>query len=157
MQKSGSAAIEVIGSDRFREVTTRLQRSEELMCTSAVEAAEALAALNMHRSNLRERRKKDLVKAAKKVRDVILWRCTACVLGLDSREAMVQAFEDACRNTAYEDDTMSQLTHSYHKLKPAIAAASVQSELMERQTASSEMWSTAFDEQPIYLFGLGHT
>ena len=142
----------------FGKLPDALQRSEELVYASAIEAAEGLAALNMHRSDLRDRWKKELVKAAKKaVRDVILWRCTGCALGLDSREAMVRAFEDVCHHTACDENTISQLTNGYHRIsgKPVAATASTQTDPEEAPVAVHEpVWATAFDEQPMYIFGL---
>ena len=58
-----------------------------------MEAAEALAALGIKKEDVRDRDRKEALKAAKKaVRDVLLWRCTGNALGLDSREALVRAF-----------------------------------------------------------------
>ena len=78
----------------------------------------------------------------------------------------MRAFEDVCHHTAGDDNAMSQLTNSYHKLKPVTAAASTQTDPEEAPVAAStqtdpeqapvheSVRATAFDEQPMYIFGL---
>jgi hypothetical protein len=68
---------EIVRPERYAEAVRRLRRSEELVVASCLEAAEALAALGVRKEDLRDREKKEQLKAAKKAaRDVLLWRCT---------------------------------------------------------------------------------
>ena len=70
----------------------KLGDGDELVVASSFEAAEAVSAVR--------EREEDLKVAKKAARDVVLWRCAGNSLGLDSREAFVRAFEEACRDTA---------------------------------------------------------
>ena len=115
-------ARDLIGPDRFAEVIRRLRRSDDLVSAGCVEAAEALAALGMRKEDLSSSEAKEVLKAAKKeVRDVLLWRCCGNALGLDSREALVRAFEEACRHTNCDENTVSQLTNGYRRVKEELA------------------------------------
>ena len=110
-------ASEIVGLERYTECLRRLKRSNEHVVASCLEAAEALAALGNSKTNAHNRDQKEALKRAKKaVRDVLLWRCTGNALGLDSREAMVRAFEEACRHTHCDGNTVSQLTNGYRKI-----------------------------------------
>ena len=94
-------AREIVGWERYTECLRRLNRSDELAVASCLEAAEALAALGIRKEDVRDRERKEALKAAKKAaRDILLWRCTGNSLGLDSREALVRAFEEAVRLAA---------------------------------------------------------
>ena len=115
-------AREIVGWERYTECLRRLKRSDELVVASCLEAAEALAALGIPKEDVRDRERKEALKAAKKaVRDVLLWRCTGMALGLDSREALVRAFEDACRHTHCDENTVSQLTNGYRRIREELA------------------------------------
>ena len=115
-------AREIVGWERYTECLRRLKRSDELVVASCLEAAEALAALGIRKEDVRERERKEALKAAKKVvRDVLLWRCTGNALGLDSREALVRAFEEACRHTHCDENTVSQLTNGYRRIREELA------------------------------------
>ena len=115
-------AKEIIGPERYAECLRRLKRSDALIVASCLEAAEALAALGIRKEDVRDRERKEALKAAKKaVRDVLLWRCTAIALGLDSREALVRAFEKACRHTHCDENTVSQLTNGYRRIREELA------------------------------------
>ena len=115
-------AREVVGWERYTECLRRLKRSDELVVASCLEAAEALAALGIRKEDVRDRERKEALKAAKKaVRDVLLWRCTGNALGLDSREALVRAFEEACRHTHCDENTVSQLTNGYRRIREELA------------------------------------
>ena len=78
------------GDGRPRAVD--LGDGEELVVASSFEAAEGVLAVRV--------REEDFKAAKKAVRDVMLWRCVGKSLGCDSREALVKAFEEACRDTA---------------------------------------------------------
>jgi hypothetical protein len=115
-------AREIVGGERFTECLRRLKRSDELIVAACLEAAEALAALGVRKEDVRDRERKELLKAAKKaVRDVILWRCTGNALGLDSREALVRTFEEACRHTHCDENTVSQLTNGYRRIREELS------------------------------------
>jgi hypothetical protein len=115
-------AREIVGRERYAEAVRRLRRSDELIVASCLEAAEALAALGVRKEELRDREKKEQLKAAKKAaRDVLLWRCTGSALGLDSREALVRCFEEACRHTNCDENTVSQLTNGYRRVREELA------------------------------------
>ena len=115
-------AREIVGWERYTECLRRLKRSDELVVASCLEAAEALAALGIRKEDVRDRERKEALKAAKKaVRDVLLWRCTGNALGLDSREALVRAFEEACRHTHCDENTVSQLTNGYRRIREELA------------------------------------
>ena len=115
-------AREIVGWERYTECLRRLKRSDELVVASCLEAAEALAALGIRKEDVRDRESKEALKAAKKaVRDVLLWRCTGNALGLDSREALVRAFEEACRHTHCDENTVSQLTNGYRRIREELA------------------------------------
>ncbi len=115
-------AREIVGWERYTECLRRLRRSDELVVASCLEAAEALAALGIRKEDVRDRERKEALKAAKKaVRDVLLWRCTGNALGLDSREALVRAFEEACRHTHCDENTVSQLTNGYRRIREELA------------------------------------
>ena len=115
-------AREIVGWERYTECLRRLKRSDELVVASCLEAAEALAALGIRKEDVKDRERKEALKAAKKaVRDVLLWRCTGNALGLDSREALVRAFEEACRHTHCDENTISQLTNGYTRIRQELA------------------------------------
>ena len=116
-------AREIVGWERYTECLRRLKRSDELVVASCLEAAEALAALSISKEEVRgDRQRHELLKAAKKaVRDVLLWRSTGNALGLDSREALVRAFDEACRHTHCDPDTVSQLTNGYRRIREELA------------------------------------
>ena len=115
-------AREIVGWERYTECLRRLKRSDELVVASCLEAAEALAALGIRKEDVRDRERKEALKAAKKaVRDVLLWRSTGNALGFDSREALVRAFEEACRHTHCDENTVSQLTNGYWRIREELA------------------------------------
>jgi hypothetical protein len=115
-------AREIVGWERYTECLRRLKRSDELVVASCLEAAEALAALGIRKEDVRDRERKELLKSAKKaVRDVLLWRCTGNEMGLDSREALVRAFEEAVRHTNCCENTVSQLTNGYRRIREELA------------------------------------
>ena len=69
-----------------------------------------------------EKELKEALKLAKKfVRDILLWRCTGNALGLDSREALIRAFEEACGHTHCDENTVSQLTNGYRRIREELA------------------------------------
>ena len=116
------SAVEIVGWERYTECLRRLKRSDELVVASCLEAAEALAALGIRKEDVRDRDRKEALKLAKKaVRDVLLWRCTGNALGLDSREALVRAFEEACLHTHCDENTVSQLTNGYKWIREELA------------------------------------
>ncbi|CAE8643992.1 unnamed protein product, partial [Polarella glacialis] len=111
-------AREIVGQQRYNEAIRRLLISDQMAAASALEASEALAALRVPKDELRDRETKELLKAAKKaVRDVVLWRCCGSANGLDSREALVRAFEAATRQTSCDENTVSQLTNGYRRIR----------------------------------------
>ena len=115
-------AREIVGWERYTECLRRLKRSDELVVASCLEAAEALAALGIRKEDVRDRERKEALKAAKKAaRDILLWRCTGNSLGLDSREALVRAFEEAVRHTHCDENTVSQLTNGYRRIREELA------------------------------------
>ena len=115
-------AKEIVGWERYTECLRRLKRSQELVVASCSEAAEALAALGIRKEDLRDRERKEALKLAKKVvRDILLWRCASYALGLDSREALVRAFEESCRHTHCDENTVSQLTNAYRRVREELA------------------------------------
>ena len=115
-------AREIVGWERYNECLARLRRSDELVVASCLSAAEALAALGIRKEGVIEREHKEALKAAKKaVRDVLLWRCTGLALGLDSLKALVRAFEDACRHTRCDENTISQLSNGYRRVREELA------------------------------------
>ena len=90
---------------------------------SCLEAAEALASLGMRVKDVREKELKQALKLAKKiVRDILLWRCAGNALGLDSREALIRAFEAACCHTHCDENTVSQLTNGYRRILEELAS-----------------------------------
>ena len=116
-------AREIVGAERYAECVRRLRRSEELVVASCLEAAEGLAALGARKADIRDRDKKEQLKAAKQAaRDVLLWRCTGSALGLDSREALVRCFEETCRHTNCDENMVSQLTKGYRRIKEELVA-----------------------------------
>ncbi len=89
---------------------------------SSLQAAEPLAALGMRSKDFREREQKEALKLAKKaVRDILLWRCTGNALGLDSREALIRTFEEACGHTHCDENTVSQMTNGYWRIRVEVA------------------------------------
>ena len=135
-------ASEIVGWERYTECLRRLRRSDELVAASCLEAAEALAALGIRKEDVpRDRPRKQLLKRAKKaVREVLLWRCTGNALGLDSREALVRAFEEACRHATCDEDTVSQLTNGYLRMLDELAGGRPPKKSQEQAagTAASE-------------------
>ena len=118
-------ARDVVGWDRYIECLRRLKRSDELVTASCLEAAEALAALGIRKEDVRERERKEALKLAKKsVRDVLLWRCAGNALGLDSREGVVRACEEACRHTHVDENAVSQVTNGYRRVMEQLAGGS---------------------------------
>ena len=115
-------AREIVGWQRYIECLRRLKKSDELIVASCKEAAEALAALGIRKEDVRDRERKEALKAAKlALRNVILWRCYGNALGLDSREALVRAFEEACKHTDCDANTVSQLTNGYRRIREELA------------------------------------
>ena len=115
-------AREIVGLERYEECLRRLKRSDELVVASCLEAAEALAALGVRSKDVREKEMKAALKLAKKVvRDILLWRCTGNALGLDSREALIRAFAEACGHTHCDENTVSQLTNGYRRIREELA------------------------------------
>ena len=115
-------AREIVGWERYAECLQRLKRSDELVVASCLEAAEALAALGIRSKDVRDKERKEALKLAKKaVRDILLWRCTGNALGLDSREALIRAFEEACGHTHCDENTVSQLTNGYRRIREELA------------------------------------
>lgn len=113
-------AREIVGWERYTECLRRLKRSDELVVASCLEAAEALAILSIKMEVVRTwpRERKEALKAAQKaVRDVLLWRCAGKALGLDSREALIRAFEEACRHTDCNENIISQLTNGLRRIR----------------------------------------
>lgn len=113
-------AREIVGWERYTECLRRLKRSDELVVASCLEAAEALAILSIKMEVVRTwpRERKEALKAAQKaVRDVLLWRCAGKALGLDSREALIRAFEEACRHTDCNENIVSQLTNGFRRIR----------------------------------------
>ena len=86
-------------------------------------AALGLAELcHVRKEDLRDREKKERLKKSKKAaRDVLLWRSTGYVLGLDSREALVRCFEQVCRHTQCDENTVSQLTNGFRRIRQELA------------------------------------
>ena len=121
--ESVAAVRGTIGEERYAMVVLHLNASADLVMAACAKTAEALAALNMDKVELQNQRdKKELLKAAKKsVRDVLLWRSVGSVLGMDSREGLVACFENACRYTNCDDNTVSQLTNGYRRIKEELA------------------------------------
>jgi hypothetical protein len=63
-----------------------------------LEASEAAAVLEMTKEEIRTKERKELLKTAKKaVRDVLLRRCACQALGLDCRQAIINAAEAALK------------------------------------------------------------
>ena len=115
-------AREIVGLVCYEECLRRLKRSDELAMASCLEAAEALASLGMRVKDVREKELKQALKLAKKiVRDILLWRCAGNALGLDSREALIRAFEAACSHTHCDENTVSQLSNGYRRILEELA------------------------------------
>ena len=115
-------AMHIVGRERYTECLRRLKRSDELVAASCIEAAEALAVLRIMKEDVRGREAKEALKTAlAAVRDVIMWRCAGNELGMDSREAMVRAFQEACRHTNCDENAVSQLTLSHKRIRDELA------------------------------------
>jgi len=112
-----AGARAIIGHERYNEVIRRLLISDQNSAASAIEASEALALLRVPKDELRDRETKALLKAAKlAVRNIVVWRCCGCAKGLDSREAMVRAFEVATMGTDNDINVVSQLKNGYRSI-----------------------------------------
>ena len=135
----------IVGPERYAECVRRFRRSEELAVASCLEAAEMLAALGVRKEELRgDRDKKEAVKAAKKAaRDVLLWRSCGCELGLDNKDAMIRCFEEACRHTCCDDNTVSQLTNGFRRIIEELAGQPQVTEQLIAIIARSPSRSTA--------------
>ena len=84
---------------------------------SCIQAAEALVALGMRIQDVGAKEKKEALKLGKKVVwDIHLWRCTGKVWALDSREALIRIFQEACGHTHCDVNTVSQLTNGYRRI-----------------------------------------
>jgi hypothetical protein len=114
---------EFVGERRYYECIQHLLLSDEAAALSALEAAEALAALRVPKEDLRNKPvEKELLKAAKKdVRDFCLWRSCGKVGGLDSRESLVRQFVAATQETACDENTVSQLTNGWERITEQLA------------------------------------
>ena len=118
---SGHKAETLVGSGCFPANEDSSQRSATSW-GSCLEAAEALASLGMRVKDVREKELKQALKLAKKVvRDILLWRCAGNALGLDSREALIRAFEAACSHTHCDENTVSQLSNGYRRILEELA------------------------------------
>ena len=118
------ACKDIVGFERWQECLRCLKRSDELSEASCSKAAEALAALGIRKEQVRDRERKETWKAARlAVRDVILLRCIGRVLGLDSREALVRAFEAAVQHTLCDENSVSQLSNGFNNLMETIRGA----------------------------------
>ena len=111
-----------VGLVCYAECLHRLKRSDGLGMPSCLKAAEALASLGMRVKDVREKELKQALKLAKKiVRDILLWRCAGNALGLDSREALIRAFEETCSHTHCDENTDSQLSNGYRRILEELA------------------------------------
>jgi hypothetical protein len=112
-------ARQIIGVDCYNSVVQCLRTSDELIMASCAAAAEAVGVLTAKQEDFKKGDTKDLVKqACKHVRDVLVWRSFGQVLGLESRTAVLQCFDDAldasmCRS----DNASSQLTNGFRRIK----------------------------------------
>ena len=114
------AVKQLIGEDHHSQAVRCLRHSEELSMASCMVAAEALAVMSVKKDGW-NRDMKELLKAAKKsLRDVIFWRSCGKELGVDSREPVYTCFEDACRHTNCDDNTVSQLNNGYLRLREGL-------------------------------------
>ena len=130
-------ARDIVGWERHGECLRRLKRSDELVVASSLQAAEPLAALGMRSKDFREREQKEALKLAKKaVRDILLGRCTGNALGLDSREAIIRTFEEACGHTHCVENTVSQSRMATGAFARRLLAA------LRPKIASQRAWQT---------------
>ena len=108
----------IVGSNRYNTAIRCLSRSAEQASSSTIAAAEALSLISIPKTEIRSREDEALLKDAKRtLRDVILWRCFSCSLGLDSFEAVKRTFEHCSHHARCEKDIVSQLTNGFGKLK----------------------------------------
>ena len=155
----------IVGKERYDEAIRRLQRSDHLIERACEEAAEALVAISIGKTELEKqlyekrlyrcnrellvrpasddeikethRTAKEGVKRAKKcIRDALLWRCCGIALGLDSRAALESACEKACRYTNCDLNTLSQLKNGYRGIKEDLL--SLHARLLTRTAAEPE-------------------
>ena len=119
-------AREIIGTERYTECLRRLQRSEELAMAAAVEQAEAMAVIQaIRREDVRDRDRKEALKRAKKAcRDKVIWRCLGVSEGFE-REGVVRVFEGACRHVPVDENTVSQLSNGYRRIREELAGGQV--------------------------------
>jgi hypothetical protein len=116
-------ARNIVGDHHFNKALKHQRRSAQLAMASCSEAALGLAELcRVRKEDLRDKEKKEGWKKAKKAaRDVLLWRCTGNVLGLDSREALVKCFELVCRHIQCDENTVAQLINGFTRIKEELA------------------------------------
>ena len=108
------AALGVIGHNRRLRAVQFLLQSDDLASAAAWKSAKAFAAISIDTSGMSEDNKK-LLKAAKlAVRDVILLRCCAVSIGVDSRSAVRRAIEEACSQC--NNDTVSQVMMAHKRI-----------------------------------------
>jgi hypothetical protein len=113
----------IIRPEKMNEAIRRLLNSNRDAKSSVREVAVALAALNVPKKELPDKVTKDLLKAAKKaVRNVCLWRAAGTVMGMDSTEALVRAFQAATQGTDCDDNTVSQLKNGHRSVTDNHAA-----------------------------------
>ena len=139
-QMLGQALLQsrsLVGEENFDNCLRRLTKSQELAEASAMEAAEAFAAfikdVPTFAPTLKKRTlpktyreaqslaldlwKDEVVKGGKSgLRSMLLWRCAGWKLGLDEREALDRAFDEACRHCECGKEILTQMGNCWRKV-----------------------------------------
>ena len=150
--------MHIVGSPNIADCIRELKRTQELLEAACQEAAEALACLSKPRVQaVRDREQKELLKGAKLcVREVVFWCCTAKVIGLDSRPALLRCFPDACRRTDHEEENLvSQLANAYGKHSGQLASASNGAALAAACSAVSRSSQSGVSQQSADVSDVG--
>ena len=139
-QMLGQALLQsrsLVGEENFDNCLRRLTKSQELAEASAMEAAEAFAAfikdVPTFAPTLKNRRppktdcealhlasalwKDEVVEGGKSgLRSMLLWRCAGWKLGLDEREALDRAFDEACKHCECGKEILTQMGNCWRKI-----------------------------------------
>ena len=86
----------------------RILESNSYAASSCLAAAEAVAAVQVAKRELKNTEKEVFKEANRAARDLFLWRCVGHKLGLDSRSALVRSFEAATHETDCAPHTVLQ-------------------------------------------------
>jgi hypothetical protein len=122
LAKALREATEVVPIDRCLQAVQCLNDSNDLAVAAAENAARALGAITVRKSEIPGRgseyvdNKKKLKAAKLAVRDVILPRACSVSLGVDSKPGVFYAVQQAVENTGCDDNAAAQMMQAHRRV-----------------------------------------